>query len=49
MLVAAPHAAGAQPAPTYVDVAPIFKQHCVLCHAGPSAPAGLRLDALTTD
>jgi hypothetical protein len=31
--------------PTYADVAPIFKQHCLACHTGPQAADGLRLDA----
>lgn len=39
-------AAHAQPTLTYADVAPIFGQHCVLCHSGPTPAAGLRLDSL---
>ncbi len=31
--------------PTYADVAPIFKQHCVVCHSGVQPPEGLRLDS----
>ena len=30
----------------YAAVAPIFQEHCVLCHSGPGAPLGLRLDSL---
>ena len=33
--------------PTYADVAPIFNQRCISCHAGPKAPKGLRLDTYT--
>lgn len=33
-------------APTYDDVAPIFRARCVMCHTGPSAPLGLALDSL---
>ena len=29
----------------YSDIAPILKARCVLCHAGPAAPLGLRLDS----
>ena len=29
----------------YADIAPIFQEHCVLCHSGPGAPLGLRLDS----
>ncbi|MGK2924861.1 MAG: c-type cytochrome domain-containing protein [Lysobacterales bacterium] len=36
----------AQAPPAYADVAPIFAERCVLCHAGESAPLGLRLDSL---
>jgi len=31
---------------TYAEIAPILEQRCVLCHAGPAAPRGLRLDSL---
>jgi uncharacterized membrane protein len=31
---------------SYADVAPIFAERCVLCHAGDAAPLGLRLDSL---
>jgi mono/diheme cytochrome c family protein len=31
-------------APTYADVAPILAERCAVCHNGPAAPAGLRLD-----
>lgn len=39
-------AAGAAEPPTYADVAPILAARCVLCHAGPGAPAQLALDSL---
>lgn len=44
--VAAASLAAAQSAPTYADLAPLFAQRCVTCHAGEGAPAGLRLDSL---
>lgn len=44
LVAASPLAAHAQSTATYADVAPIFKQHCVLCHSGPTPAAGLRLD-----
>jgi hypothetical protein len=31
---------------TYSDTAPILQQRCVMCHSGPAAPRGLRLDSL---
>ena len=31
---------------SYTDIARIFEQRCILCHSGPSAPRGLRLDDL---
>lgn len=31
-------------APTYAEVAAIFNVHCVICHSGPQAALGLRLD-----
>lgn len=46
LLVGLPFTARAQAATTFADVAPIFKQHCVICHSGPSPAAGLRLDTL---
>jgi uncharacterized membrane protein len=47
MLLAASPAAWTQPAhASYTDIAPIFQQKCVMCHAGPSPAAGLRLDSL---
>ncbi len=46
LIAASPLAARAQTTATYTDVAPIFRQHCVICHSGPSPAAGLRLDAL---
>jgi hypothetical protein len=32
------------PSPTYADIAPIFDDNCLMCHNGPKAPKGLRLD-----
>lgn len=32
-------------APNYADVASVFNQHCVMCHAGPRPAYGLRLDS----
>ena len=46
LLLATAPAAHAQAKPTYVDVAPILVQKCVVCHSGQSPPAGLRLDTL---
>jgi len=34
-----------QAAPNYADVAAVFNQHCVMCHAGPRPAYGLRLDS----
>ena len=31
---------------TWVDVEPIVQARCVICHQGPAAPLGLRLDSL---
>jgi mono/diheme cytochrome c family protein len=31
---------------TYDDIAPLLAVRCVLCHKGPAAPLGLRLDSL---
>ena len=31
---------------TFADVAPILEGRCVMCHSGPAAPRGLRLDSL---
>jgi mono/diheme cytochrome c family protein len=39
-------AARAQAVPSYAEVAPIFAERCTMCHSGPSAAAGLRLDSL---
>jgi mono/diheme cytochrome c family protein len=37
---------GAQAAPvTYDDIAPVLGARCVMCHNGPAAPRGLRLDS----
>lgn len=33
--------------PTYTDVAPIFDEHCIMCHAGAKPPHGLKLDSYT--
>jgi uncharacterized membrane protein len=46
VLLAAAAATGQGPtdSATYQDVAPIFARRCVMCHSGPSAPDGLRLD-----
>ncbi len=38
-------AQGTQQGPTYADVQPIFKQHCVACHSGAKPADGLRLDS----
>jgi mono/diheme cytochrome c family protein len=35
---------GAQPI-THDQVAPVFSARCVMCHSGPAAPRGLRLDS----
>jgi uncharacterized membrane protein len=40
-VAAAAHAA----APTYDDLAPILAARCTMCHSGPAAPRGLRLDS----
>lgn len=37
--------AHAQPAATFADIAPLLTQRCVVCHAGASAAASLRLDS----
>lgn len=36
----------AQVPPQYEQIAPLFAARCVLCHSGPAAPLGLRLDTL---
>lgn len=46
LLFTAAAAVRSQPAPTYADIAPLFQQRCVMCHAGESPAAGLRLDTL---
>lgn len=33
------------PAPTFSAVSSILDEHCVMCHNGPKAPKGLRLDS----
>lgn len=33
-------------APSYAELQPLFQRHCVLCHSGASAAAGLSLDTL---
>lgn len=40
-----PPPAGAQGV-SYADLAPLFAERCAMCHSGPSAAAGLRLDTL---
>jgi mono/diheme cytochrome c family protein len=37
-------AGGAWAADTWVELAPLLAQRCVVCHAGEAAPLGLRLD-----
>lgn len=39
-------AAAQAPSASFDEVAPIFAARCVMCHTGPSAPLGLRLDSL---
>ncbi|MCQ4347698.1 hypothetical protein NGA35_09810 [Pseudomonas stutzeri] len=46
LLLLGPPAALAQQPVTYAAIAPILQARCVLCHAGASAPLGLRLDSL---
>ena len=36
----------AQPDPDPAEVATLFDRHCTMCHAGSSAPVGVRLDSL---
>ena len=36
----------AQPEVTWSELAPVFRERCVLCHSGDTAPLGLRLDSL---
>jgi len=31
---------------TYADIEPLLQARCVMCHSGPGAPLGLRLDSL---
>jgi mono/diheme cytochrome c family protein len=38
-------AQGTQAGPTYAEVEPIFKKHCVACHSGAKPADGLRLDS----
>jgi mono/diheme cytochrome c family protein len=38
-------AQGTQPGPTYAEVEPVFKKHCVACHSGDKPADGLRLDS----
>ncbi len=35
----------AEPGPTYAEVDAILQARCVVCHSGPGAPLGLRLDS----
>lgn len=37
--------AHAQTPPTYNEIAPLLAQRCVMCHSGPAAAAGMRLDS----
>lgn len=49
MMVAAllaPTDAHPQEDDTYSTVEPIFRDRCVMCHTGPTAPVGLKLDSL---
>lgn len=46
LVFAASLLAQAQDPPVYAEVASIFAERCVLCHAGEAAPLGLRLDSL---
>ena len=39
-------ATGSAAGVSYSDVAPIMQQHCVMCHSGPSAVRGVRLDTI---
>lgn len=34
------------PSPIYKDVQPILEDNCIMCHNGPKAPKGLRLNSL---
>ncbi len=43
ILLALPTATAAA---TYAELAPLLAERCVVCHAGESAAAGLRLDSL---
>jgi len=36
----------AEPEVTFSQLSPILEQRCVMCHSGPAAPRGLRLDSL---
>ena len=45
LLAIATPAAHAQTQTTYADVAPILAARCVMCHSGPTPPAGLRLES----
>ena len=38
--------ASGQPPVSFEELAPILAERCVICHAGPAAPLGLRLDSL---
>jgi uncharacterized membrane protein len=51
LVLCSPHAAsgavpGRLPSPSYEDVQPILEDNCIMCHNGPKAPKGLRLDSL---
>lgn len=45
LLAIATPAAHAQTQITYADVAPIIAARCVMCHSGPTPPAGLSLES----
>ena len=46
LAVLGPCLLGRADAATWTELAPIVNERCTLCHAGPSAAAGLRLDSL---
>jgi uncharacterized membrane protein len=51
LLLCPPHAGAGtiprkSPSPAYEDVQPILEDNCMMCHNGPKAPKGLRLNSL---
>ena len=44
--VALPESATRAADVSYVDIAPLLQQRCIMCHSGAAAPRGLRLDNL---